>query len=204
MAESDQERVTCPGCGKGYRWQPSLAGREVPCKQCGSAFIIPDQPGTGLTIASNEHEDDGLYDLASDPDEERDLPPAHVAPTPTPILDQNDQPPADDASEPAIAPPSEPDDDAHSGEPQVHISEAAKASRREEQRIAAATTEPERSWRDYKWLFILLALIGLGLSLMWALGRFAEFMDDPTPQSMHDDHDVVWIASDFTDRDDWR
>lgn len=48
MADPNSQRVSCPGCSKGYRWQPNLIGRNVPCKQCGMIFSVPDTPGTGI------------------------------------------------------------------------------------------------------------------------------------------------------------
>lgn len=184
MAESNQERVTCPSCGKGYRWQAALTGREVPCKHCGTAFIIPDQPGVGLSIEPSEPEDDGLYDLASDPDEERELPPAYVVEKTA--RDPSAATPSIETSESAATVTlDEPSEPADTGEPQVHISEAAKAARREEQRIAAANEVPEKSWRDYKWLIILIAVLLLFSCIWLAMDRFGDFVDDPTKQSFH-------------------
>lgn len=61
MSETNSERVTCPDCGKGYRWQDALAGRTVACKQCGTQFTVPDAPGMGLALEPTN--DDGIYDL---------------------------------------------------------------------------------------------------------------------------------------------
>lgn len=68
MADASESRVSCPGCGKGYRWQAPLAGRTVPCKQCGESFIVPDQPGPGLPLEPTT--DDGLYELQMDEEDE--------------------------------------------------------------------------------------------------------------------------------------
>ena len=58
MAEADQGRVGCPGCGKTYRWKAELAGRKVRCK-CGQVMRMPaDAPGAAL-------DDSDGYDLAS-------------------------------------------------------------------------------------------------------------------------------------------
>ncbi|MFK7789904.1 MAG: hypothetical protein AB8C95_10495 [Phycisphaeraceae bacterium] len=65
MSESKQ-RVTCPGCDKGYRWQASLIGRRVPCKQCGTEFRVPDAPGIGITHQPDSIAEDGTYDLDFD------------------------------------------------------------------------------------------------------------------------------------------
>ncbi|MBX2850495.1 MAG: zinc-ribbon domain-containing protein [Phycisphaeraceae bacterium] len=59
-----QERVTCPNCSKGYRWQSKLVGRKVPCKQCGTEFEVPSAPGTGISLAPVA--DDGTYELDLD------------------------------------------------------------------------------------------------------------------------------------------
>lgn len=58
---ASQERVTCPDCGKGYRWQSKLIGKKVPCKQCGNAFEVPNAPGIGIALAPVA--DDGTYEL---------------------------------------------------------------------------------------------------------------------------------------------
>lgn len=74
-----QQRVACPGCSKGYRWQESLVGREVHCKQCGTQFRVPDAPGVGIAIESIA--EDGTYDL--DLDAQQDTPASsefHAAP----------------------------------------------------------------------------------------------------------------------------
>jgi len=64
MPDPASPRVTCPGCGKGYRWQEALAGRLVPCKSCGSRFAVPDSPGVGAAL---EPIDDGsTYELSTD------------------------------------------------------------------------------------------------------------------------------------------
>ena len=59
-----QQRVVCPTCGKGYRWQASLVGKRVPCKNCDTPFMVPDAPGVGLVI--NSIGADGTYDLELD------------------------------------------------------------------------------------------------------------------------------------------
>jgi hypothetical protein len=45
------DKVKCPACGKGYRWNPELAGRKVKCK-CGEVFRMAAPPGS-VTPASN-------------------------------------------------------------------------------------------------------------------------------------------------------
>lgn len=70
------ERVTCPGCSKGYRWKSSLVGRHVPCKNCGSTFEVPAAPGEGLAIHL-EPDDDGY---ALDIDEPTTTASSHATP----------------------------------------------------------------------------------------------------------------------------
>lgn len=73
-----QERVTCPGCSKGYRWKSSLIGKRVPCKHCGSEFEVPIAPGVGLLIQPAPSEDGYELDL----DEQTEDPAAsHAAPS---------------------------------------------------------------------------------------------------------------------------
>lgn len=70
-----QERVTCPGCSKGYRWKSSLIGRKVPCKNCGSEFEVPAAPGVGLLIQPAINDDGYELDL----DEQSENPAASYA-----------------------------------------------------------------------------------------------------------------------------
>lgn len=65
MSDTQDQRVTCPQCSKGYRWSAKLAGRLVDCKQCGQRFEVPEQPGVGRSLDS-EPNPDGTYDLALD------------------------------------------------------------------------------------------------------------------------------------------
>lgn len=63
MSTDDQQRVTCPECGKGYRWDTKLIGRAVACRQCEVRFevpIAPGKPGTRLDAPASE---DGIYEL---------------------------------------------------------------------------------------------------------------------------------------------
>ena len=93
MPSSESERVTCPACGKGYRWQASLIGKSVPCKQCATSFEVPSQPGMGVR---HKPEAGDIYELAADPDAEPDLPRAFQVAKPPPA----EQPaPADEPDE---------------------------------------------------------------------------------------------------------
>lgn len=74
-----QQRVTCPSCGKGYRWQASLINRRVPCKQCDTEFRVPDAPGVGLAIEPEPLTDDGTYDLDYDAAADTPASPEHHA-----------------------------------------------------------------------------------------------------------------------------
>lgn len=78
MSEAPQ-RVTCPSCDKGYRWQAALIGRRVPCKGCGSEFKIPDTPGVGIALQSESLTDDGTYDLDYDAVADTPASPEHHA-----------------------------------------------------------------------------------------------------------------------------
>lgn len=83
MPDPNSERVTCPSCGKGYRWQFELAGRIVPCKACQTPFIVPGAPGAGLPLEPEPTGEDGLYELDLDGHDE----PGHAMAAP-PIADK--------------------------------------------------------------------------------------------------------------------
>lgn len=191
MTTSDQERVTCPNCSKGYRWKPALVGRSVPCQACSTTFDIPDQPGPGLL--PKPIEDDGLYELAADPDDEPEQPPAFTLPK---------DPPAEAQSAPAVTPAIEtaPVESAidlgdEGSEPIVHRSEAAKAARREELRIAAAEAEAQGSWRDYKWLIIVLSVLALLGLIYWGMHLFADAVEDGLHNTQRHDNEEVIVVS---------
>lgn len=199
MATSDQDRVTCPSCGKGYRWQSALFGKEVPCKACGASFKIPSQPGPG--IAPPPPEDDGLYELASDPDLDTPPPPPAYQPPPSEEPAQEAETPSSAepaaTSQPLAAPKLSPTESIRNAEQPAYVSDDVKAMRREEQRIAAAQAASVKSWRDYKWLIILIAVVILSIGLWLALDRFGDFIDNPTEQSKLDQPYEAYIASFF-------
>ena len=168
MEASNSERVTCPHCRKPYRWQAAFAAQTIACKQCGAEFIIPDQPGQGLTrVEKPVAQERDLYELAADPDDEPEMPPAYKSP-PTPPVEDREALPSTSTDTDAQDEPSE---------PSAHISEAAKASRREQQRIAAAEQEAGRSWRDYKGLITLATVIGLFVIIYIAMILFSNVLD---------------------------
>lgn len=71
MAEVEQGRFVCAGCGKQYRWKPELAGKKAKCGKCGAVMQVPAQaPGAP---------EDSLYDLAPDESAPKRLQPAAAA-----------------------------------------------------------------------------------------------------------------------------
>jgi len=192
MTSSASESIPCPNCGKSYRWKPELVGRKVACKTCGTEFSFPDQPGDEKPAA--DAEDNAIYELARDPDEERELPPAYEVPSdPDP---PTDAPPSQPPAEPTVAAgantdTTEPEDASDSGEPELHISEAKKAARREAQRKAAAEQEAIRTWRDYKLLYVVLALLLLFVILYWAIYAFSDAMEEGLHNTMRPDRPHV-------------
>jgi hypothetical protein len=197
MPSSESEPVTCPECGKGYRWQPALVGKSVPCKQCGTTFEIPSQPGKGVLP---KPADDGLYELAANPDDEPELPPAYEVSKAPPTEEQ-----APSAAEPVIdtRPVDTTDRIADTAEdspsePEVHLSEAAKAARREQQRIAAVENEPQPKWWQQKWLIIVVALLALFGIIYWAMHAFSDAMEDGLHNTMQPHHVELFAASEPT------
>ncbi|MEM9415300.1 MAG: hypothetical protein AAGA29_07480 [Planctomycetota bacterium] len=63
MNDSASQRVNCPGCGKGYRWDLGLVGQAVRCRKCGVNFAVPDQPGGAGDLLDAPAADDGTYQL---------------------------------------------------------------------------------------------------------------------------------------------
>ncbi|MFN3167253.1 MAG: hypothetical protein ACE37H_09350 [Phycisphaeraceae bacterium] len=184
MPDAETDKVTCPSCGKGYRWKPVLVGRLVPCRKCGTEFTVPRHPGVGQALDSSDDGQDSVYALAVDID---DLPEPAVPPPPAAMVDQTDHAEAARHEPPAPAvktndvptgasPGGTGESDDASDEP-AHVSEAAKAKRREEQRLAAAAAEPARSWRDYKLLIILGGLIVVVALAVWVLTSVSDALD---------------------------
>ena len=56
MAEDDAARMTCPDCGRKYRWSERYAGRRVRCK-CGHTMHMPEEPPSSEASAA------GMYSL---------------------------------------------------------------------------------------------------------------------------------------------
>ncbi|XAL98812.1 hypothetical protein OT109_14630 [Phycisphaeraceae bacterium D3-23] len=78
MSDSATQRVNCPGCGKGYRWDLGLVGQAVNCRKCGVNFAVPGQPGSVGDLLDAPPADDGTYQLdleagAEHPDEPEPL-----------------------------------------------------------------------------------------------------------------------------------
>jgi predicted Zn finger-like uncharacterized protein len=44
--------LDCPGCGKRYEVDASLAGKKSRCKECGNTFRIPDEPSASAAAES--------------------------------------------------------------------------------------------------------------------------------------------------------
>ena len=214
MASSESERISCPSCGKTYRWKPALANRKVACQACQTQFTFPDQPVAEKPSQAAEpagpETDDGLYELASDPEAQIDLPPAHTVPKNGPAADapapsastepgqasEPTQPIGPNASSDSDAadPPGESGEQPSGGEPIMHISEAKKAARREEQRKAAAQAESVRTWRDYKLLYILLGVFLLLALIYLAMYLFSEAMEDGLHKTMRPDSHTTLVA----------
>src|SRR4051812_42668045 len=61
---TEQDLITCQGCGKRYKWKLELAGRRLKCG-CGEAILVPER------VAVLE----GVYDLFEG--EAQEAPPLH-------------------------------------------------------------------------------------------------------------------------------
>eukprot|EP00752_Nemacystus_decipiens_P013926 g12362.t1 len=192
MPTPDQELVTCPSCGKGYRFKPTLIGKSVTCKACGNSFLFPSQPGAGK--APEPVEDDGLYELASDPDidEPPAPPPVRATPSPSsPAVEPAVKTTAEPAIKPAVEPPASavqtdpaPTSSLLDTEEPAYVSDAVKAARREEQRIAAVADATEEKWWQKKWVLVAIGLLILFLIIYWAMHQPAggPAMSDAPPE----------------------
>jgi hypothetical protein len=71
MAEVEQGRFACSGCGKQYRWKPELASKKAKCK-CGTVMDVPaEAPGAP---------EEDLYALAPDDSAPKRVQPVDAAP----------------------------------------------------------------------------------------------------------------------------
>lgn len=66
MSGTEPQRVSCPGCGKGYRWDIGLVGRTVACRKCGVSFAVPGEPGGVGDRLGAAVSEDGTYELDLD------------------------------------------------------------------------------------------------------------------------------------------
>jgi len=62
--------ITCPGCGKQYKWTPKVAGMSAPCR-CGETIAMPneapvDAPAPAPAAPPSE-DDDGIIPLEDNP-----------------------------------------------------------------------------------------------------------------------------------------
>ncbi|MEM9346334.1 MAG: hypothetical protein AAGB26_06940 [Planctomycetota bacterium] len=202
MSVSDHERVTCPSCGKRYRWQADLIGRQVTCKQCGEGFVIPDAPGPGVAIAPEPVADDGTYELDFDALNEPEAAPPAFKPQTTgqEAAPDTHQPVAPLVDTSADEPEAQAAPDSEAPDQEAYVSEATKAARREEQRIAAAANEPQRKWWQQKWLMIVVGLLVLLGLIYWMMLQFSDAMDEGLHNTMEDDpHQAIVISRSY----DW-
>lgn len=79
MSDTESQRVTCPGCGKGYKWDTHLVGRAVECRQCTVRFEVPNAPGSPGLRLDSPVTDDGTYELDLGEDERHPDAPEPVA-----------------------------------------------------------------------------------------------------------------------------
>ncbi len=194
MPTEDQALVTCPSCGKGFRFKPEYSGKTVSCKACGNNFIFPSQPGTGKTPepVKKPAEDGGLYELASDPDIDEPPPPPPVRPKPSvPAVEPAVKTtPEASAGTPASSAQTDPPPSSSllDTEEPAYVSDAIKAARREEQRIAAVANATEEKWWQQKWVMIVVGLLILFGVIYWAMSRFSDAMEEGLHNTMRSNH----------------
>jgi hypothetical protein len=69
MTDDAQGHITCPECGKHYRWKQQYAGQRVKCKACGGTLVMPiippDAPleSAAMPRSSDTNHDDRQYAL---------------------------------------------------------------------------------------------------------------------------------------------
>lgn len=175
MPDPSNQRVTCPSCGHAYRWQPAAAGRTVSCKKCDASFIVPDQPGPGLSLDPKPEQDDGTYELDIKDEPTRSVAdaappqPARINEGKCPVcnaklregavicmtcgfnLQEGKKVTTDVASEPT-------DKDESTPEPEL-----TKQQKRDLERAQDATAQ--HLWQDYK-LPLILAVAGIVLAFV--------------------------------------
>lgn len=113
-----------------------------------------------------EPHDGDLYELAEDLDNEPAPPPAFVPATEPKAAPAPATPPSAAATPSRTPTPAE--SLANAEEPE-YVSEDVKAMRREQQRIAAAEANAQKSLGDYKWLYLLAGGLVLLILLIWAM-----------------------------------
>ena len=202
MPTPDQEPVTCPGCGKAFRFKPELAGKRVTCKACGEPFDFPELPKPAAPPPPPA-DDAGLYELASDPELDDPTPPPAFVPEPTTTPEPTEQaeqvvkppmePPATSASDQAQTTPTSSILDA---EEPAYVSDAVKAARREEQRIAAMADATEEKWWKQKWFFVVIGLLILFAIIYWAMTQFSDAMDDGLHNTLHYEQGTTFTLTD--------
>lgn len=187
MSDPGTQRVNCPACRTRFRWRAELAGREVPCKQCDSRFIVPDQPGDGLAIedadthAGYELDLDGVSEEPTQqlavPSNQGKCPSCNTKLREGAVLCMNCgfSLEAGGKLQTDIAAPAEPEE--HLPTQEDEDTRFTKKQKREEERVR--DTLAQHQWQDYLFpsllagVGILLALINLVLvpnSDMYALG----------------------------------
>lgn len=77
---SESSSITCPNCGKQYKWKPQLAGKKTQCSGCQQKLRIPVKPddpveAIGGLLKDQSHESEGAYELAFDDDQDKHLDP---------------------------------------------------------------------------------------------------------------------------------
>lgn len=134
----------------------------------------PDQPNK----INPSEPDDGLYELANDPDaDQTPLPPAYQPPPQAESAPTSPTGPASpDQAKPAAS--------LLDSEEPAYVSDEVKARRREEQRIAAMANATEDKWWQQKWVRITLGLLILLGILYWIMLQFSDAVEDGLHKTM--------------------